>query len=253
MHPTKRVHWLIFLAGIPRRLGYDYKGGFLLTDRIKHTKQQGQKHESEYALDLIRCLGIEPSDKTLFMPLNKEGEKWAQDLFAQEAIKAGDKLLVIHPAASCPSRIWPAERFARVADRLAQRYGFKVVIVSDPKDRQKAQAMASHMQVKALNLAGRTSISQLASVLKRSSLFISTDSGPMHVATALGVPVITIFGRSQPGLSPKRWGPLGVKSRVLHKTAGCVVCLAHNCRKDFACLKATTVDDVLAAAESLLS
>ena len=64
--------------------------------------------------------------------------------------------------------------------------------------------------------------------------------------------MITIFGRSQAGLSPQRWGPLGEKNRVLYKTVGCAVCLAHNCQKDFACLKATTVEDVLLAVESIL-
>jgi lipopolysaccharide heptosyltransferase II len=253
LHPTTRMHLLIFLAGIPKRLGYDRKFGFLLTDRIKHAKQFGQKHESEYALDLARYLGIEPQDKTLFMPIKQESEKWVEALFSQAQIKDSDKLLAIHPAASCYSRIWPGERFAQVADKLAGQYGFKVVIVSGPKDSQKAEVVIKNMRTKALDLAGKTSISQLASLLRRCQLFISTDSGPMHVASALGVPVITIFGRSQAGLSPQRWGPLGAKSRVLHKTVGCIICLAHNCQKDFACLKATTVEDVLQAAESILN
>ncbi len=252
LHPTIRLHLLTFLAGIPKRLGYDRKFGFLLTDRIKHTKQYGQKHESEYALDLIRYLGIQPQDKTLFMPIKQESEKWLDVLFSQAQIKDSDQLLVIHPAASCPSKIWPAERFAQVADRLAQKYGFKVIVVSGPKDMQKAQEMIKNMRIKALNLAGKTSVSQLASLLRRCRLFISTDSGPIHMASALGVPVIAIFGRSQAGLSPQRWGPLGEKNRILYKTVGCTTCLAHNCQKDFACLKATTVEDVLKAADSIL-
>jgi len=252
LHPTTRMHLLTFLAGIPKRLGYDRKFGFLLTNRIKHTKQSGQKHESEYALDLIRYLGIEPVDKTLFMPIKPESEKWVEVLFNQVGIKDSDKLLVIHPTASCLSKTWPGERFAEAADKLVQKYGFKVVIVSGPKDMQKAQEVIKNMRVKALNLSGKTSISQLASLLRRCQLFISTDSGPMHVASALGVPVITIFGRSQAGLSPKRWGPLGEKNKVLYKTVGCTICLAHNCQKDFACLKATSVEDVLRAAEEIL-
>jgi heptosyltransferase-2 len=253
LHPATRIHWLTFLAQIPRRLGYDRKFEFLLTDRIKHDKQFGQKHESEYALDLIRYLGIVPKDKTLFMPINQDSEKWADVLFNREQIKNSDQLLIIHPTASCPSRIWPGERFAEVADQLAQKYGFKVIIVSGPQDMQKAEAVIKNMRTAALNLAGKTSISQLASLLKRSHLFISTDSGPMHVASALGVPVITIFGRSQAGLSPKRWGPCGVKSKILYKTVGCTICLAHNCQKDFACLKSTTVGDVLKAAEEIFN
>jgi heptosyltransferase-2 len=252
LHPTRRMHLLTFLAGIPKRLGYDRKFPFLLTDRIKHTKQLGQKHESEYALDLVRYLGIEPQDKTLFMPIKQESEEWLEALFAKEGIGSGDKLLIIHPTASCNSRIWPGERFAEVADKLALKYGFKVIVVSSPADVQKAQEVIKTMRSKVLDLTGKTSISQLASLLKRSQLFISTDSGPMHIACALGIPVITIFGRSQAGLSPQRWGPLGENSRILYKTVGCTVCLAHNCQKGFACLKATTVEDVLKAADSIL-
>jgi ADP-heptose:LPS heptosyltransferase len=104
----------------------------------------------------------------------------------------------------------------------------------------------------AVDLAGETSVSQLASVLKRCSLFISNDSGPVHLASAVGTPVVSIFGRSQQGLSPKRWSPLGGKSRILHKSAGCIECLAHNCVKEFSCLKAITADDVIKAAEELI-
>ncbi len=252
LHPTTRAHLLVFLAGIPRRIGYNRKFGFLLTDRIKHTKQFGQKHESEYALDLVRYLGIIPADKNFFIPLKTEAEQWAQGFINQAQIQHNDKILVIHPTASCPSKTWPAERFAEVADRLIQRYGFKAIIVSGPADFQKAQAVIKNMHAQVLDLTGKTSISQLVSLLRRSDLLISTDSGPMHLASALGVPLIAIFGRSQAGLSPLRWGPVGEKCRVLYKTAGCTVCLAHNCRQDFACLKATSVEDVLKAAEEIL-
>jgi ADP-heptose:LPS heptosyltransferase len=108
------------------------------------------------------------------------------------------------------------------------------------------------MRHSAVNLAGKTSVSQLASILKRCRLFISNDSGPVHIASALGVAVISIFGRNQKGLSPDRWAPLGKNARVLHKEVGCVECLAHNCVKDFICLKAITAEDVIRVADSLL-
>jgi heptosyltransferase-2 len=252
LHPTNRVHLINFFAGIPRRIGYNRKLGFLLTDRIKHTKQLGEKHELEYSLDLVRYLGIEPKDKTLYMPIKEESEKWIDTLFAQEGIKKTDKLLAIHPGASCPSKIWPPERFAGAADKLAQNYGFKILLVAGPKDIILAQNVIKNMHNPAINLAGKTSVSQLASLLKRCVLFISNDSGPVHIASAVGTPVISIFGRNQKGLSPFRWGPVGKSDCFLHKEVGCIECLAHNCRKDFACLKAITVEDVLNAATSIL-
>jgi len=252
LHPTNRAHLVSFFAAIPRRIGYDRKFGFLLTDKIPHTKQFGEKHELEYSLDLIRYLGIEPKEKSLFMPIRPESEKWVDELFEKEGIAKTDKLLAIHPGASCPSKIWPLVRFAQVADRLAEKYGFKVLAVAGPKDIKLAQDVLKNMQHPTVNLAGKTSVSQLASVLKRCRLFISNDSGPVHIASSVGIPVISIFGRNQKGLSPTRWGPVGKKDKVIHKEVGCIECLAHNCKKEFACLKAITVDDVVAAADEIL-
>ncbi|MGE5197291.1 MAG: lipopolysaccharide heptosyltransferase II [Deltaproteobacteria bacterium] len=253
LHPTNRVHLLAFFAGIPMRVGYDRKMGFLLTDRLSHTKQLGEKHESEYSLDLVRYLGIEPQDKSLFMPVDPHSERWADKFLAAKGVDAEDKLLAIHPGASCPSRIWPSERFAEVADRLIEKYGFKVILVSDRRGVQLTQKIAESMHHPVIDLTGRTSIGELASILRRCRLFISNDSGPVHIGCAVGVAVITIFGRKQPGLSPKRWGALSDKSRILHGDAGCIECRAHNCVKEFACLKTITVDDVVNAANSILA
>jgi lipopolysaccharide heptosyltransferase II len=252
LHPTNRVHLVTFFAAIPRRIGYNKKLGFLLSDRIKHTKHLGHKHELEYNLDLIRYLGIEPQDLNLFMPIRAESEKWVDDLFKQEGIKEKDLLLTIHPGASCPSKIWPNERFAEVADKLIEKYGFKALIVAGPKDITLAKSLIKHMHRAAVDLSGRTSVSQLASLLKRSRLFVSNDSGPVHIASSVGVPVISIFGRNQKGLSPDRWGPVGRKDKILHKEVGCIECFAHNCIKEFACLKAITTDDVIKAATAIM-
>jgi len=252
LHPTDRVNLIAFLAGIKRRVGYNRKFGFLLTDRIVHTKQLGEKHESEYCFDLLEYLGISAREKNLYMPIREESEKWVDALFLLENISLNDKLLGIHPAASCFSKIWPVERFAQLADRLSSIYGFKVLVFSGPKDIKLADEFIRNMKGNAVNLAGKTSISQLASVLRRCRLFISNDSGPVHIATAVGTPVISIFGRNQKGLSPRRWGPLGVRDRVLHKEIGCIECLAHGCKKESACLKAITVDEVFDVARQML-
>ena len=253
LHPTNRVHLVTFFAGIRRRVGYGRKLGFLLTDRIKHTKQSGEKHELEYALDLVRYLGIEPQEKALIFPIKPESEIWVEELFKEEGIKKGDRLLAIHPAASCPSKIWPNERFAEVGDRLIKKYGFKVLMIAGPRDLGLAASVIKRMHQAAINLSGKASISQLASLLKRCSLFISNDSGPVHIAASVGTPVISIFGRKQKGLNPVRWGPTGKKDKVLHKDVGCIECLAHNCVKQFACLSAISVDDVVNAADSILT
>lgn len=251
LHPTIRVHLLVFLAGIKRRIGYDRKFGFLLTDRLAHTKQQGLRHEAEYNLDFVKYLGVESPSVEMYIPIKQESEQWVESYCRQESLGEKDKLVAIHPAASCPSKVWPCQRFSETADALIEKYGVKIIVVAGAKDVAGVEVMLKHMKNKAVNLAGKTSVSQLASLLKRCRLFISNDSGPVHIAAGVGTPVISIFGRNQPGLSPARWAPLGKQARVLHKQVGCVECLAHNCLREFTCLKEIAVRDVLEAVDSL--
>ena len=126
------------------------------------------------------------------------------------------------------------------------------MIISGAVDQVFGNKVASLLDNRCLNLSGNTSVADVASVLKRARLFISNDSGPVHIACALGTPVIAIFGRSDRGLSPDRWGPSGKRDIVLHKDVGCDTCLAHDCRMGFRCLEAITVEEVLAAADEIL-
>ncbi len=252
LHPTNRAHLLAFLAGINQRIGFKKKMGFLLTDSIEHKKQQGQKHELEYTLDIVRLLGIEPQDKDLFMPIRKDSEIYIEEFLAKQAVQKGEKMIAVHPAASCPSKIWPVDRFAYVADRLFAEFKLKTVIIAGPDDVDIGRGLLRQLHCPYIDATGRTTVSQLASLLRRCSLLVSNDSGPVHLATAVGLPVVAIFGRSQPGLGPWRWGPTGKNDIVLHKDVGCEVCLAHDCRKDFSCLRAISAQEVLSAARKLL-
>jgi heptosyltransferase II len=251
VNPSNRSNLIPFLAGIPKRVGYDRKLGWLLTDRIKDTKFEGLKHEIEYNLDLVRTLGIEPGDKTTFMPISENSEKWAEAVLSKYNIRPADKLCVLNPGASDNSKMWPAERYAQVAEKLAQK-GMKIVILGGPQDQAVCREVIKRLRCPCIDMVANNDISQAASFLRRASLFISSDTGPMHIASSLGVPVIAILGRSQPGLSPLRWGPSNKNSRVVHKDVGCVECLAHCCPKGFLCLQAITAEDVFKAAEELL-
>lgn len=253
LHPTNRVHLVTFFAGIPVRAGYNYKMGFLLTRKLKHSKHTGREHEVDYCLDVVRALGIDTSDKPLYMPIKEESDDYVQKLLKENGVAKEDKLAAIHPAASCPSKIWPADRFAKVADALVEKYGFKIVIIAAEKDKEIVRRVKNSMRHPAIDLSGKTTVSQLASLLKRCEIFISNDSGPVHISSAVGTPVIAIFGRNQAGLSPLRWGPVGKKDKFLHKEVGCVVCLAHNCDKGFKCLEAISVEEALEAVSDILA
>jgi heptosyltransferase-2 len=251
LHPTNRVNLVSFFAAIPQRVGYNRKMGFLLTKKLEDKKYLGEKHELEYSLDVIRALGIEPKDKRLFMPIKQKSELWADHILNRHNLTRADKIVTIHPGASCPSKIWPPERFSQLANRLIEDYQARIFIVAGPKDVELAGRVIDSINKPVVNLAGKTTVSQLASILRRCRLFISNDSGPVHISTAVGTPVISIFGRNQQGLSPRRWGPLGKEDKILHKDVGCIRCLAHDCKKGFTCLKSIKVKDVLELVEEL--
>ncbi|PIU41768.1 MAG: hypothetical protein COS99_03660 [Candidatus Omnitrophica bacterium CG07_land_8_20_14_0_80_42_15] len=247
LHPTNRVHIAAFLAGIPERIGYDKKMGFLLTKRIPHTKQLGQKHELEYTLDVLRAAGIEPKDKKLFMPLGEKASKKVGEFLLQNGIKRNDILVCIHPGASCPSKKWDVKKFAALADKIIESFGVKIAVIAGFSDIALGNELAAIARNKVLNFSGVFTVGELAPFLKRCTLFVSNDSGPVHIAVAVDTPVISIFGRNEKGLSPTRWKPLGKDDVVIHKDVGCEKCLAHDCKKGFECLKSLEADEVLNA------
>jgi len=253
LHPKNRVHIITFLSGIPERVGYDKKLGCLLTKKIPHLKQYGLKHEIDYTLDIVRYIGIEPKEKSLYVTVDKEAKKKIGDMFAMNGISESDLVVTIHPGSSCFSKRWDARHFAKVADSLVlQRRNAKIIIIAGPHDKCFGDRVAELMKAKNMNLSGKTTVSEMVCILKRSGLFISNDSGPVHIACAVGTPTISIFGRSDRGLSPERWAPIGKKDVALHKDVGCEICLSHNCKLGFKCLEAISEEEVIAAAEKIL-
>ncbi|MEW6008712.1 MAG: lipopolysaccharide heptosyltransferase II [Candidatus Omnitrophota bacterium] len=254
LHPTNRSHLIPFLAGIKMRVGYDRKLSFLLTKKIPHSKQLGQMHERDYCLDMLSQLGLKTESQMPFMPIKEESEIWADRILASFNVDLKkDNIVAMHPGASCPSKRWPTEYFATLAKSLIKDRKVKIAVVAASDNEQFARQLVGSLDSESvIDLVEKTNISELASILKRSSLFISNDSGPVHIASAVGVPVISIFGRNQAGLSPLRWGPLGKKDKIMHKDVGCDVCLAHDCKKDFLCLRSINPQEVIELAKSLL-
>jgi len=254
LHPNNRSHWIPWLARIPVRIGYDRKCGWLLTHRLPHRKQEGAQHEAAYTLELLAPLGITPpSTPRPFVPVSPRAAQRIETWLAEQSITSTERLVAIHPSASCVSKRWMPERFAKVADQLIVEQGVRICLIAGASDVRYAQQMADAMTQPVLNVAGRLSVGELAALLRRCQLLISNDSGPVHLAAAVGTPVVDIFGRNQRGLSPLRWGPLGEGHVVLHKEVGCVTCLAHNCDIEFLCLTSLGADEVYRAAVSVLS
>jgi len=251
LHPTNRVHIMLKLAGIPERIGYDKKTGWLLTKRIAHFKQEGGMHEADYNFDLLERAGfdVDGADRRPYM-FTDDGDRRLVDTVMRDQAIGGD-IIALHAGASCPSKRWPPERFAALADELNGK-GYSIVLVGGDETRSFSDRVTQMAKTRVADITGMLLVGELAEFLSRCRLFISNDSGPVHIASAVNTPVVAIFGRKDPGLSPGRWGPLGGRDVILHKDVGCEVCLAHDCDKGFECLKAITVEEVIEASEKVL-
>ncbi|MDP8266121.1 MAG: glycosyltransferase family 9 protein [Candidatus Aceula meridiana] len=251
-HLKNRTNAMLFHAGIKPRIGFKNKKlNFFLT-QYPDPRTDGTKHEAQYCLELLKYIGVEFHDLNLCVGIDPESEEWADKLFLQKKIGPNDKVFAIHPGASCISKRWPPERFAEVIEELDKKYPAKIILIGAGDNQLIAREVLASTNVSVIDLTGQTSISQSVSILKRSSLLISNDSGPVHLAVGVHTSVVSILGRNQPGLSQTRWRPLGKKDIVLHNNIGCKVCLAHECKINFKCLRSISVSNVLAATDEIL-
>lgn len=254
LHATNRVHLAGWLARIPVRIGWRRKCAWALTHSYEDVKKEGRKHEAEYNFDLLKPLGITaPSTFETFFPLSTESHLSFEMLAKHLSLTQDKPWVVLNPSASCPSKLWPPERFGYLADKISEKYDCRFIAIGRQTDRPQVERLRSRTSVPIYDLSGRLNIGMLGVLLKNAALLVSNDSGPVHIASAVGAPVISIFGRKQPGLSPTRWGPLSGDSRVVWKDVGCEECLAHKCQIHFLCLDAVSVEEVFQAVEELLS
>lgn len=214
LNPSKEFNVISYLAGIPIRVGYNRKWGFLLTHKIEDKKYLGNMHEVEYNLQLVSLVGARTTDKTLSLSTD---DKAADGLFKDFCIENGTNIIAIHPWTSDPIKQWPLTNFIELAKRIAIEGDFKVVIIGGKDELTKSAEFFGGLDTKLINLTGRTTLRELAELLKRCKLLISGDSGPMHLACAVGTQVLAIFRTDMPAKSAKRWGPFEKKHIVIEK------------------------------------
>ncbi|PIQ90413.1 MAG: hypothetical protein COV71_04110 [Candidatus Omnitrophica bacterium CG11_big_fil_rev_8_21_14_0_20_41_12] len=201
LNPHKESHLKSFLAGIPVRVGYDRKWGFLLTHKLKDIKDRGSRHEVDCNLELVSLIGATTQNKTLTIKVN-------EDLFPEFA---GKRIIAIHPFTSDAVKQWPLERFEDLALRIRQELSLMVVMVG-------LSVGSPYFKGDVINMVNKTTLPELAALLKRCSLLVSGDSGPMHLAAAVGTPVVALFRNDLIGKTAKRWGPWGEGHTVIEKS-----------------------------------
>ncbi len=213
-NPTKEAHLISFLSRIPLRLGYHRKWGFLLNRKIKDEKDQGRLHEVEYNLQLVREIGAYTEDLSLRIELPQEELKKTRNFLNSQTLEPKN-YIVISPFCSNPLKEWPLKNFLELAEKLSK--GIRVVVTGSSEDQERGNLFNSLKERGVLNLIGKTSLLQLAGILKYAKLLISNDSGSVHLACCVGVKTVVLFGNTKPSQSSQRWGPWGKDHIVIEK------------------------------------
>jgi len=231
-----------FLAGIPQRAGYNTDGrGIILTHRVPVNGKIKKGHQVEYYLHLLRSLGFQPAEGVPALKTSPKLLEEAQEILESHGVKKFDPLIGVSPGAKYGSaKEWFPERYGELAERISREMGPRILILGSMGDRLVASQICRKTGPEAIDLTGKTTLAQAIGIIARCRLFITNDSGLMHVASALRVPLIAIFGSTD----PLRTGPLSKNSRVLYKSIPCAPCLKTECPEDRKCMELITVDGV---------
>jgi heptosyltransferase II len=246
--------WLVWRAKIPQRIGYARDGrSFLLTEAVQ-VPGRGEipAHETYYYLELLRRAGwLEtlPELTRITVCLSADSEETAEARLSKAGVREGKKRIALAPGAAYGSaKCWPAERFAETADALIDEFDVDVILFGASSELEICRQIADRMHHHPVVLAGHTSIGELPALFSRCHLFIGNDSGAMHVAAAVNVPVVAVFGSTDPhGTAPVT----SLKKLIQHPVA-CSPCFLRQCPIDHRCMTRVPVKDVRdAAAQSL--
>ncbi len=203
-------------------------------------------HALDRGLMLLEALGIPRGPVTYDLPVGKSEQRAVDELLRRRGIDASKPLVAVNPVAKWETKLWSPASFARLADRLVDRCGARVVFTGSAQDRPVIADIRSRMAFAAANLAGETSLKTLAALYRCCRLLVSTDTGPMHLACAVGTPVVALFGPT----APWRTGPYGQRHRVVRTGIACSPCFKRTCPLGTGdCMREIPVSRVFAAAE----
>lgn len=238
----ERGAYMSFLSGIDLRIGFQYARGLRRLIFNRQIDIDRHLHTVERNLTLVeKTLGLKRKDDTLELYTGLEEERRVTLLI--ESFSLGECIpVIVHPGARYRSKEWPAERWSMLIDRIQGDLGYPVVITGGNKEKEVIRSITFRMKTPVRSLAGQTSVLELAALFRKAALFIGSDSGPMHIAAAVGTPVIALFGPTDPLV----WGPWGDGHTVISKHLPCSPCKVTRCdRGKECCMDQISLEEVL--------
>ncbi len=250
-HLLKSGFWVALCRG-REKIGFDrglahMEGSYLFLNR-RIPPVSMEIHALKRNLLLLEALGVPCESIAYHIPLEPADKEAAEQLLGESGMDATAVRIGIHPITPWLTKQWQPEKFAGLADALIGQYRAGVVFTGGPADRGAIQAIQARMRHPSANLAGKTSLKSLAALYRRLQTVVTVDSGPMHLAVAMGRPVVALFGPT----APWRTGPYGPGHQIIRPDLSCAPCFKRHCHSR-ACMAAISVEAVLAGVRQVLN
>ena len=243
---------MAFFTGAPERVGFDTEGrGWLLTTRVPY---RHDRHEVENFLEVLRADDVAVVDDHLEAWLSKDERRFADRFFENAGVVPDEMVIGIHPFTANPLRAWPLDNFTELARQLQERYNARILFFGGPRDVDVLPGIRAALANPPLEAVGSTTLRETMALLARCRFLVCNDSGIMHLAASLRVPLVALFGPQ----SPAKFGPWGETCRVVYSAFLCSPCKQQffkECtpsgRGRPECLEAVSVDQVFSALQVL--
>jgi len=240
---------ITFLSGAKNRIGLSdaREGSRLFLNHVVNVPDKKMHAVDRYLL-VCNEVGVSNQKPVKFSIFIKEEiDRKVEKLFSEYDVNEDDILVAVNPNSRWQSKCWSPDRFARLSDKLIDKYDVKIIMIGAAGDREYVEKIVGMMKNTPLVLVGKTTLLELASVLKKTDIMITNDSGPMHMSVAVGTPTIALFGPTDPIMT----GPYGKNSEVLFERIECQPCFKRNCSIR-ECMDLIDVEDVIDTFEKTL-
>lgn len=247
-----RYSLILKILGVKRRIGYDYKNrGRFLTEKITLDTYKN-KHIIEYYNELLKFLNIQANIEKMDLFIDNKDRNWADNFFRENNIKDLDYLIAVAPGAGgswgkeASLKHWPLEYFAKLINLLIEKNKTKIIILGDVNDQEICQKIKNLANFDIINVCGKTTLGQFASILAKSNMLITNDGGPLHMAVALGIKTVSIFGP----VSELVYGPYPPSQNhlVIKKDISCRPCYKNfrmpECKENRICVNDISPEEV---------
>ncbi len=240
-----RTALVTFLSGARHRVGYRFRGRTYAYNAVVEPRGSSV-HNTQFNLDALERIGVPIIDRALHIVPARIDEERMEEFWRKE-LPAGVPVVALHSGGGWGTKRWAVERFAAVADHLQRHHGAAILLPWGPGEEHDVERIRATMKSTAI-IPPPTTLLELAALLRRCSLMVTNDSGPMHIAAAMGTPVVGIFGPTNPRLQ----GPYGVKTTtVRNESLECLGCNLVECPIGNPCMKELDVQSVLDAISDL--